>query len=173
MKRWIAALPLAGLAALAILFATFGLHHDPHFNPDALVGQATPDVSLPALVGGETVRMRRQARSGVLINFFASWCAPCQEEHPALMALKAQGAAIVGVAYKDDPAQAQAMLQRQGDPFTAVLVDRDGRAGLEFGVSGVPETFLVGADGKIIAKHTGPLTADDAEHLLEKAGAQR
>jgi cytochrome c biogenesis protein CcmG/thiol:disulfide interchange protein DsbE len=173
VKRWIAALPLAGLGALALLFATFGLHHDPHFNPDALVGQQTPAVTLPALAGGGAIRIRQQAKAGVLINFFASWCAPCLEEQPALMALKAQGASIVGVAYKDDPAATTAMLQRRGDPFTDVLVDRDGRAGLEFGVSGVPETFLVGRDGRIIAKHTGPLTADDAERLLEKAAAQR
>jgi cytochrome c biogenesis protein CcmG/thiol:disulfide interchange protein DsbE len=124
VKRWIAALPLAGLGALALLFATFGLHHDPHVSPDALVGQATPEVTLPALAGAGAVRIRQQARPGVLINFFASWCAPCLEEQPALMALKAEGASIVGVAYKDDPAATLAMLQRGGDPFTVVLVDR-------------------------------------------------
>jgi len=173
MKRWIAALPLAALAALAVLFATFGLHHDPHFSPDALVGKPPPDLVLPSLAGGPAMRLRQQVRPGVLINFFASWCAPCQEEHPALMALKAQGATIVGVAYKDDPGRSAAMLQRLGDPFSTVLVDRDGRAGIDFGVSGVPETFLVGPDGRILAKHTGPLTADDAEQLLEKAAAAR
>jgi cytochrome c biogenesis protein CcmG/thiol:disulfide interchange protein DsbE len=173
VKRWIAALPLVALAVLAVLFATFGLHHDPHFNPDALVGQPTPDLTLPALAGGAPVRLRGEVRPATLINFFASWCAPCEEEHPALVALKAEGVRIIGVAYKDAPAHTRAMLDRLGDPYADVLVDRGGGAGLEFGVSGVPETFLVGADGKILAKHTGPLTPDDAEQLLEKPGAGR
>jgi cytochrome c biogenesis protein CcmG/thiol:disulfide interchange protein DsbE len=85
------------------------------------------------------------------------------------MALKAQGVSVVGIAYKDAPANTQAFLTRLGDPFTAKLIDRDGRAGLEFGVTGVPETYLVGADGVILGKHTGPLTPDAAEDLLRKA----
>jgi cytochrome c biogenesis protein CcmG/thiol:disulfide interchange protein DsbE len=173
LRRWIAALPLVALGGLAVLFATFGLRHDPHVDPDALVGQPVPDLVLPSLEGGPPVRLRTQVRPGVLINYFASWCAPCEEEHPALVALKAQGVRIVGVAYKDDPVRTRAMLDRLGDPFAETLVDRDGRAGLEFGVSGVPETFLVGADGRILAKHAGPLTPDDADQLLEKAGARR
>lgn len=173
MKRWIAALPLVVLGALAVLFATFGLRHDPHVNPDALVGQPVPDLTLPSLADGAPVRLRTQLHPGVLINYFASWCAPCEEEHPALMALKTAGVRIVGVAYKDDPAHTRAMLSRLGDPFARTLVDRDGRAGLEFGVSGVPETFLVGADGRILAKHSGALSPDDAAQLLEKAGAGR
>jgi cytochrome c biogenesis protein CcmG/thiol:disulfide interchange protein DsbE len=77
--------------------------------------------------------------------------------------------AIIGVAYKDAPPNTQAFIARLGDPFTTRLVDRDGRAGLEFGVTGVPETYLVGSDGMILAKHTGPLTPDAAEELLSKA----
>jgi len=85
------------------------------------------------------------------------------------MALKARGVRVVGVAYKDAPANTQAFLTRLGDPFAQRLVDRDGRTGLEFGVTGVPETYLIGPDGVIIAKHTGPLTPDAAEDLLRKA----
>ena len=90
-------------------------------------------------------------------------------EHPALLALKSQGVRIVGIAYKDAPQNTQAFLGRLGDPFGQVLVDRDGRAGVEFGISGVPETFLVGADGTILAKHAGPLTPEAAERLLDRA----
>ena len=170
MKRWIAVLPLAALAALAVLFVGYSLHRNPQVPPDALVGQAAPDLTLPALDGGRPVRLREAAAGGpVLVNLFASWCAPCEVEHPALLALKSQGVRIVGIAYKDAPQNTQAFLGRLGDPFGQVLVDRDGRAGVEFGISGVPETFLVGADGTILAKHAGPLTPEAAERLLDRA----
>jgi cytochrome c biogenesis protein CcmG/thiol:disulfide interchange protein DsbE len=84
------------------------------------------------------------------------------------MALKARGVTVVGVAYKDEPARTQAFLAELGDPFAAKLVDRSGRAGIEFGVTGVPETFLVGADGVILAKHSGPLTDADVQEMLGK-----
>ncbi|MDR3512661.1 MAG: DsbE family thiol:disulfide interchange protein [Caulobacteraceae bacterium] len=174
MKRWLAIVPLAVLAALAALFAA-RLHKgaDPHYTPDALVGKPLPDSILPPLAGGAPVRLRGQAPPATLVNFFASWCGPCIEEAPTLMALKAQGVRIVGVAWKDDPARTKALLGQVGDPYQTVLVDRDGKAGLDFGVSGVPETFLVGADGKILAKEAVPLTPDSAERLLEKGDGAR
>ena len=169
MKRWFAALPLVVLAALALLFAGYALHHDPHVNPSALVGQPLPNLVLAPLDGAAPHHLRADAGPATLVNFFASWCAPCAEEHPALMALKAEGVRIIGVAYKDKPDNTKAMLARLGDPFSETLEDADGRAGVDFGISGVPETFLVGPDGKILAKHTGPLTADAAEALMEQA----
>lgn len=174
MRRWIAVVPLVALAALAALFAA-RLHKgaDPHYTPDALVGKPLPDSVLPPLAGGQPVRLRAQVQPATLVNFFASWCAPCIEEAPTLMALKAQGVRIVGVAWKDDPARTRALLARVGDPYRTVLVDRDGKAGLDFGVSGVPETFLVGGDGRILAKVAQPLTPDTAERLLEKADTLR
>jgi len=81
------------------------------------------------------------------------------------MQLKAKGVRMVGVAYKDAPPKTQGFLDRLGDPFSQRLVDRDGRAGIEFGVTGVPETYLIGRDGQVLAKHTGPLSADDAMKL--------
>lgn len=85
MKRWIAVLPLAALAALAVLFVGYSLHRNPQVQPDALVGQAAPDLTLPALDGGRPVRLREAAAGGpVLVNLFASWCAPCEVEHPLL-----------------------------------------------------------------------------------------
>ena len=149
MSRWFALLPLVALAAL--------------------VGQAAPAQTLPPLEGGAPRPLA--VRGPLLINFYASNCAPCVEEAPALMALKSQGVRIIGVAWKDAPDKAQAFLQALGDPFSERFVDRDGRAGIDFGVSGVPETFAVDAHGMIRAKHAGALTPDTAEALIDKAGA--
>jgi cytochrome c biogenesis protein CcmG/thiol:disulfide interchange protein DsbE len=169
MTRWLAFLPLVVLGGLAVLFAVFALHHNPHVEPRALVGKPMPDLTLPALDGGKPVPLRQLTAQGpVLVNFFASWCAPCVEEAPALLALKAQKVRIVGVAYKDAPPNTQAFLTRVGDPYSQRLVDRDGRAGIEFGVTGVPETYLVGRDGVVLDKHTGPLEPADVQALAAR-----
>ena len=172
MNRWLAILPLIVLAGLTALFVGWSLKRDPAFKPDAMVGQPIPQTVLPLLSGD-------QAESGVLdlktagvgkpmlINVFASWCAPCRIEHPKLLALKARGIAVVGVAYKDEPVATRAFLNELGDPFAMVLVDREGRAGLDLGISGVPETFAVDAMGRITAKQSGPLLDDaDVERLV-------
>jgi cytochrome c biogenesis protein CcmG/thiol:disulfide interchange protein DsbE len=169
VKRWLALLPLIAIVLLGLLFAGYALHRNPHIEPQALVGKPAPDVTLPALETGEPTAIRSTVKGPTLINFFASWCVPCELEHPQLMALKAEGVRIVGVAYKDAPENSRAFIGRMGDPFAVKLIDRDGRAGVEFGTTGVPETYLVGPDGKIIAKYTGPLTAEMAETLLDKA----
>lgn len=169
MTRWLTVLPLLVLAALAVLFAFYGLRHDPQVQPKALVGRQMPDLALPALEDGKPVRLRDLAAEGpLMVNFFASWCAPCEVEAPQLNALAARNVRIVGVAYKDAPSKTQVFLARLGDPYVQRLVDRDGRAGIEFGVTGVPETFLVGRDGTILDKHTGPITATDAQRLAAR-----
>ncbi len=173
MTRWLYVLPLVVLAALAALFAGYALHHDPHVNPAALVGRPAPNLALSPLAGGPPAPLMTTATGPVLINFFQSTCAPCAEEAPALMALKADGATIIGVAWKDPPEKSRAFLDRFGDPFAASFVDPTGRAGVEFGITGVPETFAVGPDGVIRAKHAGPLTPDDAADLLAQAGRDR
>jgi cytochrome c biogenesis protein CcmG/thiol:disulfide interchange protein DsbE len=170
VTRWLAILPLVVLLALAALFVGYGLKHNPHFNPDALVGRKAPQLSLARLEGGPARPLRSAYDGPVLINVFGSWCAPCVEEAPALMAMKQQGVPIVGIAYKDTPEKTKVFLERYGDPFQAVFQDPDGRAGIEFGISGVPETFAVGADGTVLAKHVGPLTPDAAEKLSERIG---
>ncbi len=169
MNRWIAVLPLAVLALLAILFATFGLHHDPHVTPAALVGKPLPSHSLPPLAGGGPVDLRSTVQGPTIVNVFASWCAPCIEEAPMLMAMKASGARMIGVAYKDEPGRTSAFLERNGNPFVTVLVDRDGAAGLDLGVTGVPETYVVSPQGQVLAKHSGPLERADVESLLKTA----
>ena len=171
MSRWYSVIPLVVLAALAALFIGWSLKRDPEFKPAALVGQTVPETVLPILQDGVAGPQNVDIRTAgvgkpMIVNVFASWCAPCRIEHPRLLALKAQGIAVVGVAYKDEPEATQAFLDELGDPFAMVLVDREGRAGLDLGVSGVPESFAVDAMGRIVAKSSGPLLTDaDVERL--------
>lgn len=167
MSRWFAVIPLVVLVALAALFIGWSLQRDPSVKPDALVGQAVPETVLPMLAGdvagpGHVDLKTAGVGKPMLINVFASWCAPCRVEHPKLMALKEQGVAVVGVAWKDDPVATRAFLDELGDPYAMVLVDREGRAGLDLGITGAPETFAVDAMGRIVGKVSGPLL-DDAE----------
>lgn len=170
MTRWLSILPLVVLAALAALFGVYGLHHNPQVQPHALVGKPMPDLTLPSLDDGRPLKLRELTAQGpVVVNFFASWCAPCAEESPALNALAAQHVRIVGVAYKDAPEKTEAFLARLGDPYVLRLADRSGAAGIEFGVTGVPETYLVGRDGTVLDKHTGPLATADVKDLAARA----
>lgn len=178
MNRWFAIVPLVVLVALAALFIGWSLKRDPAFKPDALIGQPVPETVLPVLtdgVAGPATGSLKTASAGgpVVVNIFASWCAPCRIEHPRLMALQAQGIKVIGVAYKDEPEATRAFLDELGDPFTTVLVDREGRAGLDLGVSGVPETFVIDSRGTIVAKHSGPLIEDaDMERLTQALAGQ-
>lgn len=171
MKRFLPFAPLAALLVLGVLFAGYALRHDPKYIPAALVGKSLPDLTIASLDGGAGVPLRSTLQGPTFVNVFASWCAPCAEESPTLNAMQLQGARIVGVAYKDAPDASKRFLQRYGNPFAAVLSDQDGRAGVELGVSGVPETFLVSPDGKVLAKHSGPLTMADAQGMLQTAQA--
>jgi len=164
-----AAAPLLALAALVVVFGAYALHHDPQVIPRATVGQAAPPDTLPRLDGAPPLPIKSALKGATLVNFFASWCVPCAQEAPTLAALKAQGVRIVGVAWKDDPAKAKAFLARNGDPYSTIFVDGDGRAGIDFGVTGVPETYLVGPDGRIRDKSAQPLTPADAQALLARA----
>jgi len=181
MKRWLAVLPLVVLLGLAVLFGVWALNRDPAYKPDALVGQPVPETVLPMLTGAVAGPGQVDIRTAgvgrpMLVNVFASWCAPCRIEHPVLMELAGQDIAIVGIAYKDQPAATRAFLDELGDPFSMVLVDAEGRAGLDLGIAGVPETYAVDAYGRVVAKHTGPLTdAADVRRLVDalKAPAER
>ena len=172
MNRWLAILPLVAMAALAVLFVGWSLKRDPAFKPDAMVGQPIPETVLPMLTGdqvglGQVDLKTAAVGRPMIVNVFASWCAPCRIEHPRLLQLKERGIAVVGVAYKDEPVATRAFLDELGDPFAMVLVDREGRVGLDLGISGVPETFAVDAMGRITAKQSGPLLDDaDIERLV-------
>jgi len=172
MNRWFAVVPLVVLVALAALFVGWSLKRDPSVKPDALVGQAVPETVLPMLTGAQAGPGNVDLKTAgvgkpMLINVFASWCTPCRAEHPKLMALKARGVAVVGVAWKDDPVATRAFLDELGDPFAMVLVDREGRAGLDLGITGAPETFAVDAQGRVVAKFAGPLLSDaEIERLV-------
>ncbi len=165
MKRFLALAPVGVLLALGLLFAFFGLRNDPRYLPRAMVGKPVPEVTLPALADGLPDTMAAPGKGPYLINVFASWCAPCEIEAPILVALKDQGVPIIGIAYKDQPAKTQAFLAHTGDPYVRVLVDQEGRAGIELGVSGVPETYLVDGAGRIIDKISAPLSEGDARRL--------
>jgi cytochrome c biogenesis protein CcmG/thiol:disulfide interchange protein DsbE len=170
VSRWLALAPLLVLLALGGLFSLYALKRNPQVQPQAMVGKPLPNLTLPTLAGGQPVPLREAAAEGpMLVNFFASWCAPCEIEHPVLLQLKAQRVRLVGIAYKDAPQNTQAFIGRLGDPFSEILVDREGRAGIEFGLTGVPETYVVGRDGMILAKHTGPLTPEVAQRLAQQA----
>lgn len=177
MKRWLALLPIAVLAVIAIFLAIqmnrmASTGQGSEYRPDALVGQELPLTVLPILEGDvASSRMLDLKTAAVgkpmVLNLFASWCAPCRLEHEQLMALKARGIKVVGVAYKDDPVRTRAFLDELGDPFDLVLVDREGRAGLDLGISGVPETFVVDAYGVVRAKISGPiLTQSDLQGVI-------
>ena len=170
MTRWFALLPVAALVALAVLFVGYALRHDPHVYPAALVGHPAPKAPLQPLAGGAALPPTAVLKGPILVNFFQSTCAPCVVEAPALMALKSQGVPIVGVAWKDDDDGTRSFLKTYGDPFQTVLTDHGGRASVDWGVSGVPETFAIDSEGKIVAKRSGALTPQDAETLAESLG---
>lgn len=152
-----------GLAALFYLQIASG--RDPQVIPSALIGKPVPDQSLAPLEGLESDGVAVPGFSAAdlagkvsLVNVFASWCAPCRAEHPLLVALAAEeGLQIVGINYKDRPDSALRFLSELGNPYDRVGVDPEGRNSIDWGVYGVPETFLVGRDGTIVAKHVGPL----------------
>jgi cytochrome c biogenesis protein CcmG, thiol:disulfide interchange protein DsbE len=150
------AVPALTLVALVVLFA-IGLTRDPTVIPSPLIGKPAPAFSLPTLDGG-MLASAQLAGAPVIVNFWASWCTPCLQEHPLLMELARSGVTIIGVNYKDDPRDAQQWLARHGNPFARVARDADGKVGLDWGVYGVPETYALDGGLVIRHKHVGPLT---------------
>jgi cytochrome c biogenesis protein CcmG/thiol:disulfide interchange protein DsbE len=170
MSRWLALVPAGGLAGVvavgAWLLAKGG---DPqHVSPDALVGKPLPASYVRTLSTGAPVRLTSTVQGPAIVNVFASWCTPCQVEHPLLLKLRADGVPIVGVAWKDQADDTRAFLNEHGDPFTTVVSDPKGRAGIDLGVTGVPETYLVDGQGRVVAKHGSVMTREDAEDMERK-----
>lgn len=153
---------LIGLAVIAASYLTGG--KDPRELPSALINKPVPVFDLPAItVDGQTTRpglsSTHFAGKVTLVNFFASWCTPCLAEHPQITALsRVKGLTVVGINYKNKPAAASQWLARHGNPYTRIGVDAKGDTALEFGLYGVPETFLIDRKGQIRLKHVGPVT---------------
>ena len=174
-RRWVVALPLIGFIALAGLFLLRLHGGDPSKIPSALIGRPAPPTALPALEGlvnnGIAVPGLDPAafRGKVsVVNVWASWCVPCHDEAPLLTALaNDKRLQIVGINYKDSPDNARRFLGRYGNPFGMVGVDGNGRASIEWGVYGVPETFVVGREGTILYKMVGPVTAANIDSVLK------
>ena len=147
---------LAGFAAAA-LFATLSGSRNPAQLPSVLISKPAPATPVPLLDNGlGTLDLADFAGEPLLVNFFASWCAPCRAEAPAL-ALLAESVMVIGIAYKDKPADTTAFLTQFGNPFSAIGVDRDGRLGFAWGVYGVPESYVIGSDGTVLLRHAGPI----------------
>ena len=174
-RSWLMALPLLGFLALAGLFLVRLHGGDPSKIPSALIGRPAPQTTLPALeglvVGGVQVPgLDPSAFKGKVsvVNVWASWCVPCHDEAPLLTELaKDKRLQLVGINYKDAPDNARRFLGRYGNPFGMVGVDSNGRASIEWGVYGVPETFVVGREGTIVYKLVGPVTPANFEPVLK------
>ncbi len=161
------ALPAAGFAGPALAFAA-GLGRDPNLLPSSLVGRPVPSFSLPPVRGRRLgLSSADLAGSVSLVNVFASWCVACRAEHPPLMGLAAEKSEpIHGIDYKDAAEDAQRWLDSLGDPYTRTGADLDGRVAIDWGVYGVPETYVVSPAGRIALRHVGPLTAQDIAQTL-------
>lgn len=171
LKRLLFILPLLVFAAGAG-FLYWGLNpaRNPSAIPSVLIDQPAPAFALPPIEDSPWPALS-SAELGkgevTLVNVFASWCLPCRAEHPLLMDLaEARGVALFGINYKDEPADAIAWLEELGNPYRAIGADREGRAGIDWGISGVPETFIVDREGTIRYRHVGPIHAVELEELI-------
>ena len=167
-------LPLLAFLALAALFLVRLWSGDPSHLPSALIGRPAPPTNLPPLAGLERGGKAMPGLSNAafqgevtLVNVWASWCVPCADEVPFLEKLSAdKRIKLVGINYKDPPDNARRFLNRYGNPFAAVGVDASGRTSIDWGVYGVPETYVVGRDGTISYKLVGPVTAENLVTVL-------
>lgn len=174
MRRLLFILPLVLFAGMAVAFWV-GLHRDPARMPSTLIDRPVPAFDLPPVTPGAPRLTTADVKGEpALLNVFASWCVPCRIEHPVLMRLKSEGVAIHGLDWKDDAGAA--WLAEHGDPYRLAGDDRSGRAGIDLGVTGVPETYVVDAKGRIRYKHVGPISPDDWDKtlrpLIEKLRAE-
>jgi cytochrome c biogenesis protein CcmG/thiol:disulfide interchange protein DsbE len=161
-------IPLAAFGGFVVVLA-IGLTLNPREIPSPLVGKPVPRFHLPP-VQGRTLGLASADLKGdvSLVNVFASWCVACKDEHPVFMQMKREGVVpIHGIDYKDRPEDAAKWLDDLGDPYTRTGADIDGRVAIDWGVYGVPETFVIGRDGRIAYKHIGPVTPKFVEETLK------
>ncbi|HYM01850.1 MAG TPA: DsbE family thiol:disulfide interchange protein [Stellaceae bacterium] len=168
MRRLLYLLPILLFAVLVAYFAralTSG--RDPSVLPSALIDRPAPQFQLAGLDGAPPLSSDALAGHVVVVNFFASWCVPCRAEHPLLMRLAEQEhVPLYGIAYKDKPADTAQFLSQLGNPYRQVGLDESGRTGIDFGVYGVPETYIVDQAGHIRFRYVGPLTAETFEREI-------
>ncbi len=165
-RLWVL-LPLLVFFGL-VVFLAVGLTRDPRFVPSPLIGNPVPVFDLPPVKGRSLGLASRDFKGEVvLLNVFASWCVACRDEHPLLLSLSRQAIVpVFGLNYKDKPEDAAAWLDKMGDPYLRTGADLDGRVGIDWGVYGVPETFVVDREGRIAYKHIGPLTTAVIQETL-------
>ncbi len=183
-RSWLVMVPIVAFVGLAILFAFSLGSADPTRLPSALIGKPVPNHEFEELdTGSDGPAIKRKFGAEDLatgevtvVNFWASWCGPCVAEHPMLMELKKRGVRLAGVNYKDPPPGGRRFLGRYGNPFELLGVDPAGRGAIEWGVYGMPETFVVDGEGRIVYKHIGPITAasltDKVLPAIERAGSE-
>ena len=163
MKKIIKFVPLILLTLVCVFFLLFILlEKDPSSPPSALIDKKLPQFSTLSLYDENIKLSSDDIETYTLINFFASWCTPCRAEHHLFFKIKKNHPNIylVGISHKDNPEDSKQYLSEEGNPYSFVGLDQDGRIALEFGVFGLPETFIISNDGKIIFKHMGPLTEE-------------
>jgi cytochrome c biogenesis protein CcmG, thiol:disulfide interchange protein DsbE len=170
-RRWmLAGLPLVVFLGLAGLLALRLGAGDASKLPSALIGQSAPPLQLADLEGASGANLR--GGRVTVVNVFGSWCEPCHYEHPALLALaadpdvKAGKVTLLGMAQKDKPENVRRFLGAEGNPYDRIVLDPDGRAGIDWGVYGVPETFVIKGDGVVAYKFVGPLTEETLKNVL-------
>lgn len=162
-------LPLIVVVALG-LGAYYGLKNKDDTMPSTREGGPVPALTLTALNGETPFTDAYLADGGVvLVNFWASWCAPCRAEAPTLEAMKDEGITIYGVNYKDTDAQAQRFLEKYGNPFTRNAADASGRTGIDWGITGVPETFVIDGNGIVVKRFAGPIMPDILDNIIRPA----
>lgn len=175
MKRLVLLLlPLVALVGLVAVFA-LNINRDPNYIPSVLIDKPAPEFTLPAIEGLDRPGFDTAALKGevTLVNVFASWCIPCRDEHPVLTRLKAEtGIRLFGINQKDAPENARAFLEELGNPYDAAGADANGRVSIDWGVYGVPETFLLDENGVIVLKIVGPLSDEGVETVLKPAIAK-
>lgn len=167
MRRMAFIAPLLVFFGVAVAFL-LGFDRDPKNIPSTMIDKPVPGFDLPALAGSGKPGLTAAGLTGEvrLLNVFASWCVPCRIEHPVITRMVKAGLPVVAINHKDRTADALGWLEKHGDPYAAIGVDIDGRASIDLGVYGVPESFLIDRQGRIRYKHVGPITEDAAEKII-------
>lgn len=167
MRRFLFLLPVLAFVLMIAAFMA-GLGRDPSKLPSTLIGKALPTFDLPPVRPNDVgLKSSDLAGQPVLLNVFASWCVSCRIEHPMLLQLKAEGVPVEGLDWKDEAADGAQYLVNNGDPYTLAGNDRTGRTGIDLGVAGVPETFVVDRRGRVRYKHIGPIAPEDWANTIK------